>query len=138
LGLPQWSPQIRQVLVKTNFDRIGNMPNTVRNRNPHAGEAAEYPEAQLSPKRRICPGLIVYPPARPEGTRHLLLVGRWATALTSTLLSADGLRLIDQYWRNVGSPDAWEMVVMADIANDSTIVKVWPVACRAIPATFWK
>jgi hypothetical protein len=40
-------------------------------------------------------------------------------------------------WTRSASPDAWEMVIQAEIYRD-TILKTTPVAFRAIPATFWK
>ena len=53
------------------------------------------------------------------------------------LLSLEGLKLLDEQWTRCGSPDAWEMVIQAEIYRD-TILKVTPVACHAIPAAFWK
>ena len=43
----------------------------------------------------------------------------------------------DEQWAKIGSPDAFETVIQAEIYRD-TILKVAPVASRAIPSTFWK
>ena len=75
-------------------------------------------------------------PVRPEHTRTLLLLGRNLTSITSMLLSLEGLKALDELWAKSGSPDAWEMVIQAEIYRD-TVLKTTPVACRAIPATFW-
>jgi len=139
LGVPSSSDNIRQLLEKTNFYVAKSTePALVRSRKAGPNEPSEYQETVLSPKRKICPGMIVLLPARPEGTRCLLLVGRWVTAMTSMLESAVGLKLLDEQWSRAGSPDAWEMVVQAEIESDTTIVRVWPVAFRRIPASFWK
>jgi hypothetical protein len=53
------------------------------------------------------------------------------------LVNLEGLKSLDEQWTKSGSPDAWEMVIQAEIYRD-TILKITPVACRAIPATFWK
>jgi hypothetical protein len=52
-------------------------------------------------------------------------------------IATEGLKLVDEQWKKSGSPDAWEMVIQAEIYRD-TVLKTTPVACRAIPATFWK
>jgi hypothetical protein len=53
------------------------------------------------------------------------------------LTSLEGLKLLDEQWQKSGSPEAWEMVIQAEIYRD-TVLKATPVACRPIPATFWK
>jgi hypothetical protein len=58
--------------------------------------------------------------------------------MATMLTSAEGLRLLDQQWRKAGSPDAWEMVIEADVYRGDTVAKVLPVSFRAIPADFWK
>jgi len=57
--------------------------------------------------------------------------------MTSLLLSREGLKLVEEQWAKSGSPDAWEMVIEAEIYRD-TILKVWPVSLRPIPSTFWE
>ena len=76
-------------------------------------------------------------PVRPERTRTLLLMGRNLTSMTSMLLNLEGLKLIDEYWTKGGSPEAWEMVIQAEVYRD-TVLKTVPVAFRPIPASFWK
>jgi hypothetical protein len=94
-------------------------------------------EVPYSADRRLAPALVTLLPARPERSHMLLLLGRNLTSLTSMLLSLEGLKVLDEQWKKSGSPDAWEMVIQAEIYRD-TVLKVSPVACRAIPATFWK
>jgi hypothetical protein len=67
----------------------------------------------------------------------LLLLGRNLTSITSMLLTGEGLRLLDDQWLKAGSPPAWEMVIEAEIYRD-TVLRVFPVSCRAISPAFWK
>ncbi len=67
----------------------------------------------------------------------MLLLGRHLTSITTMLVTLEGLKLVDDLWSKTGSPDAWEMVIQAEI-NQDTILKVSALACRPIPATFWK
>jgi hypothetical protein len=57
--------------------------------------------------------------------------------LGSILFSPSGLRQIDGELARNGSPDSWEMVIDAEIQGD-TVLRVWPVAIRPVPLTFWK
>src|SRR5450432_248490 len=136
LGMPRTAGYLNQMLEKTNFYIVQVSPDLVRNRNPKPGEPAEFREEPYSADRRLAPALIILLPARPEHTRMLLL-GRNLTSLTSVLVSLEGLKLLDEQWAKNGSPDAWEVVIQAEIYRD-TILKTTPVAFRAIPATFWK
>ena len=72
-----------------------------------------------------------------EGTRMLLLLGRNPASIASMLVNLEGLKLLDEQWTKCGSPDAWEMVIQAEIYRD-TVLKTTPAACRPIAATFWK
>jgi len=45
--------------------------------------------------------------------------------------------LLDDQWLKAGSPPAWEMVIEAEIYRD-TVLRVFPVSCRAISPAFWK
>jgi hypothetical protein len=137
LGMPRTAGYLNQMLEKTNFYIAQVSPDLVRNRSPKPGEPAEFREQPYSADRRLAPALIILLPARPEHTRMLLLLGRNLTSLTSVLLSMEGLKLLDEQWTRSGSPDAWEVVIQAEIYRD-TILKTTPVAFRAIPATFWK
>jgi hypothetical protein len=137
LGMPRTAGYLSKMLEKTNFYIAQVSPDLVRNRDPKPGEPAEFREELYSADRRLAPALIVLLPARPEHTRMLLLLGRNLTSLTSVLVSLEGLKILDEVWAKNGSPDAWEVVIQADIYRD-TILKTTPVAFRAIPATFWK
>ncbi|HLM99345.1 MAG TPA: helix-turn-helix domain-containing protein [Bryobacteraceae bacterium] len=137
LGMPRTAVYLNGMLEKLNFYIARVTPDLVRNRNPKPGEPAEFQETAYSADRRISPAIVVLLPARPEGTRSLLLLGRALTSMTSLLLSREGLKLVEEQWAKSGSPDAWEMVIEAEIYRD-TILKVWPVSLRPIPSTFWE
>ena len=137
IAIPRTASYLNQMLEKTNFFIAQVSPDIIRNRQPLQGEAAEFQEVPYSADRRLAPAIITLLPARPEGTRMLLLLGRNLTSLTSVLTSLEGLKLLDDQWKKSGSPDAWEMVIQAEIYRD-TILKTTPVALRPIPATFWK
>jgi hypothetical protein len=136
LGMPRTAGYLSQMLEKTNFYIARVSPDVVRNRHPLPGEPAEFQEVSYSADRRVAPAIIILLPPRPERTRMLLLLGRNLTSITSVLVSLEGLKLLDEEWAKGGSPDAWEIVIQAEIYRD-TILKTTPVACRAIPATFW-
>lgn len=137
LGMPRTAGYLNKMLEKTNFYIARVSPDVVRNRDPKSGEPAEFQEVSYSADRRLAPAIIILLPARPEGTRMLMLLGRNLTSITSLLISLEGLKLVDEAWAKSGSPDAWEIVIQAEIYRD-TVLKTTPVACRPIPATFWK
>jgi hypothetical protein len=136
LGMPRTAGYLSQMLDRTNFYIARVSPDVVRNRHPMPGEPAEFQEVSYSADRRIAPAIIILLPPRPERTRMLLLLGRNLTSITSVLVSLEGLKLLDDQWAKSGSPEAWEIVIQAEIYRD-TILKTTPVACRSIPATFW-
>jgi len=136
LGMPRTAAYLKKMLEKTNFSIERVSPDLIRNRDPKPGEAAEFREVAYSTDRRLAPPIIVMLPPRPEHTRMLLLLGRNLTSITSMLLSLEGLKAIDELWAKTGSPDAWEMVIQAEVYRD-TVLKATPVACRPIPASFW-
>jgi hypothetical protein len=136
LGMPRTASYLNTILEKTNFALERVSPDVIRNRNPKPGEPAVFQEVTYSVDRRLGPAIIVMLPVRPEHTRTLLLLGRNLTSITSMLVSLEGLKALDELWAKSGSPDAWEMVIQAEIYRD-TVLKTTPVACRAIPATFW-
>jgi hypothetical protein len=139
IGSPNTGVHIRSLMEKTNFALVrGASPSVVRNKTPLPGEQASFEETIQSRERRICPGIIVWLPKRPEGTQTLLLVGRWSTALASLLTSTEGLKMVEQELTKIGRPEGWEMVVEAEIQADTTILRSWPVAAREIPASYWK
>ena len=137
LGMPRTAGYLKDMLERTNFYIERVSPDVIRNRNPKPGEPAEFHEVAYSADRRLAPAIIVLLPERPEHTRMLLLLGRNLTSITSMLLSMEGLKALDELWAKSGSPDAWEMVMQAEVYRD-TVLKATPVACRAIPASFWK
>jgi hypothetical protein len=137
LGMPRTAVYLNQMLEKTNYYIADVDPVVVRSRDPRVGEPAAYRETSYSADRRTAPAIIILLPTRPEHTRTLLLLGRHLTTMSSMLVTREGLRLIDEQWVKAGSPDAWEMVVQADINRD-TILKFYALACRPIPASFWK
>jgi hypothetical protein len=136
LGMPRTAGYLNKMLEKTNFYIARVSPDVIRNRNPKPGEPAEYLEVSYSADRRLAPAIIILLPARPERTRILLLLGRNLTSISSLLVSLEGLKLLDEQWVKSGSPDAWEMVIQAEIYRD-TVLKTTPVALRPIAATFW-
>jgi len=135
--MPRTAGYLKDMLERTNFYIERVSPDVIRNRNPQPGEPAEFHEVAYSTDRRLAPAIIVLLPERPEHTRMLLLLGRNLTSITSMLLSMEGLKALDELWAKSGSPDAWEMVMQAEVYRD-TVLKATPVACRAIPASFWK
>jgi hypothetical protein len=137
VGLPNASPYIRGFAERMNFRVSSGIPLIIENRRPVAGEPTKYEEKELSEKRRICPAVIALLPPKADGARTLVLTGRYANAFSSMLLSADGLKRIEDSLRHAGSPDAWEMVIEAEIENTTTIVRTTPLAVRAISPTFW-
>ena len=126
-------------MEKTDFSLArGASPSLVHNKAPKPGEPVDFRETELSRERRICPGIIVWLPPRPEGTQVVLLVGRWTTALATMLTSTDGLHTIEQELKKIGSPTGWEMVVQAEVQADTTVLRTWPVAVHPVSASYWK
>jgi len=137
LGMPRTAGYLNKMLERTNYYIAQVEPDIVKSRNPRPGEQTEYREVAYSTDRRIEPAIIILLPARPEHTRMMLLLGRNLTSITSMLVTLEGLKLLDEQWAKIGSPEAFEMVIQAEIFRD-TILKVTPLASRAIPSTFWK
>lgn len=137
LGMPRTAGYLNQMLEKTNYYIARVEPDIIKSRNPQPGEATEFREVAYAADRRIAPAIIILLPARPEHTRMMLLLGRNLTSITSMLLTLEGLKQLDEQWAKIGSPDAFEMVIQAEIYRD-TILKVTPLASKPIPATFWK
>jgi len=137
LGMPRTAGYLNQMLAKTNFYIASVDPDVIKSRNPQPGEPDEFREVYYSSDRRTAPAIIIVLPARPEHTRMLLLLGRHLTSITTMLVTLQGLKQVDDQWIRAGSPDAWEMVIEAEIFRD-TILKFSTLACRPIPATFWK
>jgi hypothetical protein len=137
LGMPRTAGYLNKMLEKTNFYIARVEPDVIKSRSPQPGEPSEYDEVAYSADRRIAPAIIILLPARPEHTRMMLLLGRNLTSITSMLLTLEGLKALDEQWVKIGSPEAFEMVIQAEINRD-TILKVTPMASKAISSTFWK
>lgn len=136
-GMPRTAAYLDPLEAKTNFYIAHVEPDIIRNRKPHHGEAGEYREVVYASDRELSPSIIAFLPARPSGTRSLLLLGRRLNGMVSILLSSEGLRQLDEEWGKNGSPDAWEMVISTEIQGD-TVLKITPLAFRAISPNFWK
>lgn len=107
----------------------------IGNRHPLPNEASDFREVVYSSDREVVPAIVTLLPKRPEGTRSLLLMARRLNGLGSILLSPSGLRQIDAELARNGSPDSWEMVIDAEIQDD-TVLRVWPVAIHPIQPSF--
>lgn len=131
--------RVLQIMDRMNFYVKGAEPTAVWNRNPASGEESIYREVPFSADRRLVPVVVSLLPATASGTRSLVLLGANANAFVfnSLLLSNDGLSVIDDRWRKAGSPDSWEMLVQAEV-NNETVLKLHPVSIRTISSSFWK
>jgi len=138
LGMPRTAAYLDSISQKLDFYIERVEPDLIRNRRPRPGEPAEFRQIDYSADRIRYPGIIALLPARPEGTRSLLLLGRSPLSMATMLTSTDGLRLTDEEWKKNGSPDAWAMVVECDIYRGDTVAGMAPVSFHAIPPDFWK
>jgi hypothetical protein len=137
IGMPRTTAYLEPYVKRNNFYISQVSPDIVTNRNPKPGEPATFQQVDLAQDRSIHPAIIAFLPLRPEQkTRCLFLLGRILHGVTSILLTREGLASVEEAWATAGSPDAWEMVIEADI-QQSTVHKVRPVAVRAIPSDFW-
>lgn len=137
LGMPRTAGYLNQMLAKTNFYIASVNPDVIKSRHPGPGEPSEFHEVTLSSDRRLAPAIIILLPRRPEHTRMLLLLGRNLTSIASMLTTLQGLKILDDRWARSGSPEAWEMVMEAEVYRD-TVLKLTTLACRPVPASFWK
>jgi len=110
---------------------IETAPALIRNRRPRTGELPQYGDTILSDDRISFSGVIALLPRSHEGTGSLLMIGRKPSALVSMMMSAEGLRNLEDRWRGEGEPEAWEMVVQAEMDRD-TVLNVRPVAFRPV------
>ena len=131
VGGPRTMDRFEEALAKSNFQMTPSNPTLIINKHPAAGEPSEYRELIKSNQSRSTPGIVTLLPRTREGTRTLLLIGRFSTALVSLLLSSEGLEFVDQNWKQGGRPEAWEMVIQAEMQGD-TILKVQPAAFHRI------
>jgi hypothetical protein len=138
IGMPRTAAYLDQISRKLNFYVERVEPDVVGSRNPLPGEQKQFAQIDYSADRIRFPGIIALLPSHPEKVRSLLLLGRSPLSMATMLTSADGLRLLDQQWRKSGSPDAWEMVIEADVYRGDTVANVKPVSFRAISTDFWK
>lgn len=137
IGMPRNSAFVNPLLEKTNFYLSHLEPDVVTSRKPAVGEKSEYLQTTFGPEHVISPEVITLLPTSPQGTRTLILMGRWSNGVSDELLTADGIRDIETAWKKAGSPDGWEMVLQAEIFRD-VVMKVSPVAFRTIPASYWQ
>jgi hypothetical protein len=139
LGIPRYYPtghRVTQILEKMNFSVIGYEPTVIKNKNPRQGEAAEYREADYSTEHKVVPELIILLPAMSNGARTLVLLGSNAMAFTSMLVAPEGLKVLEKYWSDAGSPDSWELLIQAEV-NGETVLRVTPQAIHVIASNFW-
>jgi hypothetical protein len=135
-GMPRTAAYLDPLEAEANFYIAQVDPDIIRNRKPTPGEPTDFREVVYAADREVSPSIIMLLPARPSGTRSLLLLGRRLNGMVSVLLSPEGLRQLDEEWGKHGSPDAWEMVISAEIQAE-TVLKITPVAFRAIAPDFW-
>jgi hypothetical protein len=137
LGMPRTTAgYLDRLLEKTTFYMAQADPDVIRSRNSAAAAPIEFRETSYSNDRRVYPAVIVFLPKRPEGTRCILVLGRYLTGAASMLLTADGLRTLEAEHEKAGSPDAWELVVESETYRD-TLLRTHARAFRQIPANFW-
>jgi hypothetical protein len=134
MGFPHTNADVSRFLAKTNFEADHNR---VLNRHPAPNEPAIWQSSTVSGERQTWPGLIVLLPGQAAGSRLLLIAGGHTASLTSFLISPEGLRALDAVWARNGSPNYFEMVVTAEVKNNSAI-KAQPAAFRKVPADIWK
>jgi hypothetical protein len=137
IGMPRTASYLDPILAKANFYIASVEPDVIENRKPAPGESKEFREVIYGSNRELTPAIIMLLPKRPESTRSLLLLARRLDGLTSILLSPSGLRQINNALAQHGSPDAWEMVIEAEV-QDTTVLRVWPAAVRAIADDYWR
>ncbi len=112
LGIPNTSQYLKQFLEQANFELVSS-GTSVTNRAPRAGEPAVYQSQHHSDSRQVRPTLLALYPGKAPGTRILLLGGH-SLSLASFLTSPGGLEALDAEWEKNGSPDYFEMVVLAE------------------------
>jgi hypothetical protein len=134
--MPRTAAYLDPIVAKTNFYIASVQPDIIGNRKPQGKEPADFREVNYASDRSIIPAILMLLPKRPEGTRSILLLARRLQGLSSIIFSSSGLRQIDHELQAAGSPNAWEMVIEAEIQGE-TILRVWPVATRTIPANYW-
>lgn len=137
IGMPRTTGYLEPYVKRNNFYISQVSPDVVTNRNPRPGEPASFRQVNQAFDRSIHPAIIAVLPLRPEQkTRCIFLLGRILHGVTSILVTREGMAAVEEAWANAGSPDAWEMVIEADI-QQNTVHRVRPVAVRAIPGDFW-
>lgn len=135
LGMPRTTAgYLDGVIERMNFYLAEADPAIVRARD--GLQPSEFRETSYSADRRIHPAIIAFFPARAEGTRSILIVGRYLTGAATLLTSREGLQAITEALQAAGKPTAWELVVETEVYRD-TVLKTRPVAIRPIAASFW-
>lgn len=136
LGIPRYyatSHRVNQILEKMNFFVTGYEPTVIKNRNPRTGEANEYREVDYSTEHKVFPELIILLPPVASRARTLLLLGANSASM---LTSPEGLKTLDKFWSQSGSPESWEMLINAEV-NGETTLRVTPIAIHPISSNFW-
>jgi len=103
----------------------------ILNKHPRGNELARYETKAQSDVRRISFGLISVLPSKGSSTRILSLRERPPLPLVSFLSVPASLELLDEAWRQEGSPEYFEVVVGAELDNGN-VLRTWPAAIRAI------
>ena len=129
IGGPLNTTRFHPLLSNFEIEAPPGAPALIRNRHPKVGEPSQFGELIQSDDRITFSGIIALLPRSHEGTSSLLLIGRNPTALVSMLMSAEGLRRLEDRWNQEGQPDAWEMVVQAEMDRD-TVLNIRPVGFR--------
>src|SRR5262249_43662605 len=112
-------------------------PTIIGNRNPGPGELSEYREMNLSTQHKIAPNLIILSPETPNGNRSLFLLGTNPIVFASILLSADGLKFVEEEQRRAVFPDSWEMLLQIE-SNDETVLRFQSLGIRRINRSSWE
>lgn len=131
LGIPHTSQHVERILSRTDF-YLRPRGQRVCVRHPLPGEPATFADSH---GMRF--GIVAVLPGQAPGTRLILLSGTHTAALASYLASPITLRQLEEYLRQRGQPEYFEMVVSAEV-DGYKLRKGHPVAFRNIPASLWK
>jgi hypothetical protein len=129
IGGPLNTSRFHSLLSNFEIDTTG--PPLIRNLKPKPGEPLQYRDSVQSDHHFTFSGIAALLPRSREGTGSLLLIGANPAALVSMLLSAEGLRRLEDQLRQEGRPEAWEMVVRAEMDRD-TVLSARPVGFRPV------
>lgn len=131
LGIPHTSQHVERMLSKTEF-YLRPRGQIVGVRHPRPGEPATFSD---QPGTRF--GIVSVLPGQAQGNRLVLLSGMHTASLASFLASPITLRQLEEYLRQHGQPEFFEIVVGAEV-DGFKVLKAYPVAFRTVPANLWK